>query len=89
MVLYRYGTFAYLGFSLICCTQVEFNREITNSSNAVTAATIRSIEPALAVRGISCLMCHADIRANVVTDFGFGQNYFLGGRSHFDKVASL
>jgi hypothetical protein len=44
-----------------------------------TQQTIKSLQPALAVRGIACLMCHADIRANIITDFGHGSDWYLGG----------
>lgn len=61
---------------LTACGNVSFDK--ANDSSG-TAQAIRSIKPTLAVRGISCLMCHADIRSNVVTDFGYGTPQFLGG----------
>ena len=59
-------------------------------------AVIKTIQPTLAVRGISCLMCHADIRSNVVSDFGYGNAWYLGGagatldstQSWFNNLAS-
>ena len=42
-----------------------------------TAHTFRTLQPALAVRGASCLMCHAQVSANVITDFGNGNNFFF------------
>lgn len=36
------------------------------------------LKPALALRAPSCTMCHANIQANLITDFGYG-NYFLKG----------
>ena len=42
-----------------------------------TTLTIRHIQPALAVRGTGCLNCHANIRANVVTDFGAGNTWYM------------
>lgn len=38
-----------------------------------------SLKPALAVRGTGCIMCHATISSNVITDFGYGDSYFFGG----------
>ncbi len=32
----------------------------------------KSYEPSLVVRGGSCTVCHAEIRSNVITDFGWG-----------------
>ncbi len=37
------------------------------------------LKPALAVRGTGCIMCHASISSNVITDFGYGDPYFFGG----------
>lgn len=53
-----------------------------------TQMTLKTIQPALAVRALACLMCHADIRANVITDFGYGQSYFMGGNLDWDKDQS-
>lgn len=36
---------------------------------------IVELKPALAVRGMTCTMCHAQINANVITDFGHGEAY--------------
>ena len=38
---------------------------------------VRSLEPTLAVRGLGCVECHAKIDSNVVTDYGFGSEYFF------------
>ncbi len=45
----------------------------------LTEETLKTIQPALAVRGISCLLCHAEIRSNIITDFGLGTSEYLGG----------
>jgi hypothetical protein len=39
---------------------------------------LKETRPALAVRGAGCLMCHAQIQSNMITDFGHGDSYFLG-----------
>ena len=48
-------------------------------------------KPALAGRALACLMCHAKIRSSVITDFGFGDKFFLGGRksdhAHLDYTS--
>lgn len=48
-----------------------------------TEETLKTMKPALAVRGMSCLMCHAEVRANIITDFGYGTSAYLGGDKHF------
>jgi hypothetical protein len=42
---------------------------------------ISFFKPALVVRGTGCIMCHGRFEANVVTDFGFGSDYYFGGQS--------
>ncbi len=53
-----------------------------------TEETLKTIQPALAVRGMACLMCHANIQANIITDFGLGSSDFLGGSAGLSEGAS-
>ena len=39
--------------------------------------TLRKYKPALAVRGAQCMVCHASLQANLITDFGYGSPNFL------------
>lgn len=50
--------------------------------------TLKTLQPALAVRGIACLMCHADVRANIITDFGYGHAAYLGANARLDGDVS-
>jgi hypothetical protein len=36
------------------------------------------LEPALAIRGMGCIQCHANIKSNIITDFGYGNDYYFG-----------
>lgn len=38
----------------------------------------RDLQPAMAVRGMGCITCHANINSDVITDFGFGNPWFFG-----------
>lgn len=38
----------------------------------------RDVQPALAVRGMGCITCHASINSDVITDFGLGSPWFFG-----------
>jgi hypothetical protein len=49
---------------------------LTGSSG--TTGAIKHFQPALAVRGMACVSCHATINANVITDFGYGDSWYLG-----------
>lgn len=42
-----------------------------------STTTIRNLKPALAVRGMGCLNCHANIQGNVVSDFGYGNSFYM------------
>lgn len=38
----------------------------------------RNLEPSLAVRGIGCASCHLKSTSKLITDFGFGNDFFFG-----------
>lgn len=40
---------------------------------------VNLLAPALAVRATGCIICHAQVHSNIVTDFGFGNSYYFGG----------
>lgn len=60
---------------------------LIENGKVVSSAVVRvqvdnaliGLKPALAVRGTGCIMCHASISSNVITDFGYGDPYFWGG----------
>lgn len=58
------------------CSQVAFNAIPADPLNNKEA--LRSLEPALAVRAVGCIQCHANLSANLVTDFGYGDSYYFG-----------
>ncbi|MBO9667240.1 MAG: hypothetical protein J7501_10560 [Bdellovibrio sp.] len=53
-----------------------------NSMNLFVIAHVGNplsgIEPALAVRGMGCIQCHANVSSNIITDFGYGNDYYFG-----------
>lgn len=55
----------------------------TAGTTTQTAIAFRALQPALAVRAASCLMCHAQVASNVITDFGAGANYFFNKGNQF------
>ena len=60
---------------------------LIQDGKVVSTATIRirvsnplvDLKPALVVRGTGCIMCHASLNSNVITDFGYGDAWFWGG----------
>ena len=46
---------------------------------------IRSLQPSLAVRGIGCVHCHAQVTSTVITDFGFGSPYYFGAQGQWNN----
>ncbi len=51
--------------------------EPTPTRGGGTTVTLRKLQPALSVRGAACLMCHAQVNSNIITDFGFGDRYYF------------
>jgi hypothetical protein len=39
------------------------------------------IQPAMAVRAMACISCHAKVNSTVITDFGFGDDFFFGKKA--------
>ncbi len=42
-----------------------------------TQDSLAYLKPTLAVRGVNCLLCHANIQSSLVTDFGYGTSNFI------------
>ncbi len=62
-------------FAFTNCSEVELSRpdQITISST-----TFNDLKPVLAVRQPACILCHAKINGNFITDFGLNSPYFFG-----------
>ncbi|MFN8944254.1 MAG: hypothetical protein ACK5WZ_06485, partial [Pseudobdellovibrionaceae bacterium] len=58
-------------------TGTYFRYQIT----LIVGNTLSHIEPALAIRAMGCIQCHAKVESNILTDFGYGNNYFAGQNS--------
>lgn len=46
------------------------------------------VQAALAVRASSCLACHAQVKGNFYTDFGYGNSFFNNGSLKHDSFCS-
>src|SRR5580704_10473901 len=68
--------------ALSACSKGSFSfSAVSQLANPLgTTGTIQAVKPALAVRALSCLMCHAQIHSNVITDFGSGDPQFFVGQ---------
>jgi hypothetical protein len=51
--------------------QLNFNIIVTVGN------ALHTLEPALAVRGVGCLQCHANVSSNIITDFGYKNDYYF------------
>jgi hypothetical protein len=49
----------------------------SGNPGTVTTTAISTNAFAVASRGASCLMCHANIQSDLISDFGLGNDYFL------------
>jgi hypothetical protein len=70
-------------FTFQNCQKIGFTTNDLNSSGGGSAESplgdpgndvIFKLEPALAIRGMGCVQCHAKVDSNIVTDFGFNGN---------------
>lgn len=53
-------------------------RNINFNVKVVIANPVQNLKPALAIRGIGCIQCHSKVDSNIVTDFGYGNDYYFG-----------
>lgn len=56
----------------------KYGNEINFNLTAIVGNTLSALEPALAVRGMGCIQCHAQVASNIVTDFGYKNDYYFG-----------
>ncbi|MFP5519171.1 MAG: hypothetical protein ACLGGX_04665 [Bdellovibrionia bacterium] len=51
--------------------------------DASVYSAISAFKPALAIRGVSCIFCHAEVNSNIISDFGYSStpahNFFMNG----------
>lgn len=74
--------------SLSAITQIEVYDPdpCLTSSPPAYCSQVHLFKPSVAVRGAGCLMCHARIDGNLITDFGYGDDFFFGGNESLEKV---
>lgn len=63
--------------SLVASVTEKSGRVHSYNIIVIVGNTLRGLEPALAVRGMGCISCHAQVTSNILTDFGHGDNYFF------------
>ena len=74
--------FGIIVISTSCVDKYSFEPDTSASrlqSAAVSTGTLGSLKtykPALAVRGAQCMVCHASLQTNIITDFGYGSANF-------------
>ncbi|MGE0529102.1 MAG: hypothetical protein AB7G93_21350 [Bdellovibrionales bacterium] len=54
-----------------------YGNAIPGTVKVVVGNTLNLLEPALAVRGLACIACHANISSNVIADYGFGDPWYF------------
>jgi hypothetical protein len=80
------GFVGLLGFAVItfqnCSPAAFFVRTSQTPQTDGGGATIavHNLKPTLAVRGINCMLCHAQVNSNVISDFGVGDPQFFVGQ---------
>lgn len=78
---------SFTGSKDISLHAIEGGSKLVDSARITLSAGINTvipiIQPALAVRASACVMCHADVKSNIITDFGYGgdgkgRDYYFG-----------
>ncbi|NCN42075.1 hypothetical protein GW916_12595 [bacterium] len=46
---------------------------------------LRDLQPSIAVRSAECLLCHAKVKGDVISDFGYKSSFDLLGKDYFLK----
>jgi hypothetical protein len=74
-----------------CSQRYDVDRSQANSGPTSadnpppTVKALKKFKPVLAVRGLQCVMCHANVKANIVTDFALGTpNFFREAYGNVD-----
>lgn len=75
--------FGFRGEILFWLFAHQNGQQVSQSQIAVTVGSaINILKPALAIRASGCIMCHAEVHSNIVTDFGFGNDFYFGQNVH-------
>lgn len=78
---------SFTGSTDISLHAIEGGSKLIDSARVTLSAGINTvipiIQPALAVRASACVMCHADVKSNIITDLGYngdskGRDYYFG-----------
>lgn len=56
----------------------KYGNELKFTITVIVGNALQSLEPALAVRGMGCIQCHAQVSSNILTDFGYKNDYYFG-----------
>ncbi len=59
-----------------------YGNSISGQINVMVGNNLNTIQPALAVRGMSCVTCHSKVSSNIIVDYGFGNTWFFDASSN-------
>jgi hypothetical protein len=70
-----------------------YGNKVQVYANISVGNPLSHLSPALAVRGMGCIQCHANVQSNIITDFGYkgngqGQDYFFNQNQSGDWYKS-
>jgi hypothetical protein len=84
---------SYVGIDLFNVYATDpFGNFITGIVTINIGNVLNSIQPALAVRGISCITCHSNVSSNIITDYGYGNTWYFDAKSsdsfYYDRLGA-
>src|SRR4051812_42532588 len=65
------GLALFLALSGSACTFKQVFEPLPSYTNTTPTQALVTLKPALAVRGINCMLCHGTVKSNILTDFGY------------------
>jgi hypothetical protein len=64
----------------IATVKNKLGQKLTFNITVTVGNSLQFLEPALAIRGMGCIQCHAKVNSNIVTDFGYKNDFYFGSR---------
>lgn len=74
---------SYVGPDIVAVYAIDpYGNNIPGQINISVGNNLNSIQPALAIRGMSCVTCHSQVSSNIITDYGFGNSWYFDNSSY-------
>ncbi|MBK7960183.1 MAG: hypothetical protein IPK04_02535 [Bdellovibrionales bacterium] len=70
--------FGYRGREVLTISAKDSQQNLVKFNVTIVVGNpLQLIKPALAIRGMGCIQCHARVKSNIITDFGYGSPFYF------------